>query len=95
MKAIEKEELGKDAITDFLTVSFFYWLCRLHNGSKIDGITRYLLAIRSNDSGVLNYLDKLRKGYYLLFLTADHGGAENVNYLKDNKYNVKSISSRY
>jgi hypothetical protein len=27
-------------------------------------------------------------------LTADHGGAENVNYLKDNKYNVKSISSK-
>jgi hypothetical protein len=27
-------------------------------------------------------------------LTADHGGAENVNYLKDNKYNVKKVSSK-
>jgi hypothetical protein len=29
-----------------------------------------------------------------LFLTADHAGAENVNYLKDNKYNVKSVSPK-
>jgi hypothetical protein len=27
-------------------------------------------------------------------LTADHGGAENVNYLKDHKYNVNSISPK-
>jgi hypothetical protein len=33
MKAIEKEELGKDDITDFLTVSF-YWLCRSIMGPR-------------------------------------------------------------
>ena len=28
---------------------------------------------------------------YLVFLTADHAGAENSNYLKDNKYRVSNI----
>jgi hypothetical protein len=41
----------------------------------------------------LNYLDKtVGKDNYLL--TADHAGAENVSYLKDNKYNVNSINPK-
>ena len=28
------------------------------------------------------------------FLTADHAGAENVTYLKDNKYNVTNLNSK-
>jgi len=43
----------------------------------------------------LTYLDKtVGKGNYLLFLTADHAGAENVNYLRDNKYNVKIVAQK-
>jgi hypothetical protein len=30
----------------------------------------------------------------LVFLTADHAGAENVTYLKDNKYNVNNLNSK-
>jgi hypothetical protein len=41
----------------------------------------------------LNYLDKtVGKNQYLVFLTADHAGAENVTYLKDNKYKVDNIN---
>jgi predicted AlkP superfamily pyrophosphatase or phosphodiesterase len=41
----------------------------------------------------LAYLDKtVGKGNYLVFLTADHAGAENVSYLKDNKYKVDNIN---
>jgi predicted AlkP superfamily pyrophosphatase or phosphodiesterase len=82
MKAIEKEELGKDAITDFLTVSFSSTDYVGHiMGPR--SMNYKILAIRSNDSGVLNYLDKLSERITTCcFLTADHGGAENVNYLK-------------
>ena len=34
------------------------------------------------------------KNNYLVFLTADHAGAENVTYLKDNKYDVDNIVSK-
>jgi hypothetical protein len=39
-----------------------------------------------------NYLDlKVGKGNYLVFLTADHAGAENAKFLSDNKYYVTNI----
>jgi hypothetical protein len=47
MKAIEKEELGKDEITDFLTVSFSR-LCRAFIRTAIYGITGYVLTVRPN-----------------------------------------------
>ena len=34
------------------------------------------------------------KDNYLIFLTADHAGAENVNFLKDNKYEVNSVEPK-
>jgi predicted AlkP superfamily pyrophosphatase or phosphodiesterase len=43
----------------------------------------------------LSYLDKtVGKGNYLLFLTADHAGAENTQFLKDNKYNVTNVEPK-
>jgi hypothetical protein len=43
----------------------------------------------------MTYLDQtVGKDNYVLFLTADHAGAENPNYLKDNKYNVKNVPSK-
>jgi len=43
----------------------------------------------------LNYLDKtVGKDNYLLFLTADHAGAENAKFLSDNKYNVQPIEPK-
>jgi predicted AlkP superfamily pyrophosphatase or phosphodiesterase len=94
MKAIEKEELGKDDITDFLTVSFSSTDYVGHIlGPKSMELQDTYLRLDQTISEFLNYLDKtVGKDNYLLFLTADHGGAENVNYLKDHKYNVNSIS---
>jgi predicted AlkP superfamily pyrophosphatase or phosphodiesterase len=96
MKAIEKEELGKDAITDFLTVSFSSTDYVGHiMGPRSMELQDTYLRLDQTIAEFLNYLDKtVGKDNYLLFLTADHGGAENVNYLKDNKYNVKSVSSK-
>ncbi|AYN04933.1 alkaline phosphatase PafA [Flavobacterium sp. 140616W15] len=96
MKAIEKEELGKDNITDFLTVSFSStdYVGHLLGPRSMELQDTYL-RLDQTIADFLTYLDKtVGKDNYLLFLTADHAGAENVNYLKDNKYNVNSISPK-
>jgi hypothetical protein len=69
MKAIESEELGKDNITDFLTVEFlFNRLCGSFIRSKINGVTRYLFRLDETIAEFLNYLDKaVGKDNYLLF----------------------------
>lgn len=94
MKAIENESLGKDDITDFLTVSFSSTDYVGHIlGPRSMELQDTYLRLDQTIADFLVYLDKtVGKNNYLLFLTADHAGAENVNYLKDNKYNVKSIN---
>lgn len=95
-RAIEKEELGKDDITDFLTVSFSStdYVGHLLGPRSMELQDTYL-RLDQTIADFLAYLDKtVGKDNYLLFLTADHAGAENVNYLKDRKYNVNSISPK-
>ncbi len=96
MKAIEKEDLGKDEITDFLTVSFSSTDYVGHTfGPRSMELQDTYLRLDQTIAQFLNYLDKtVGKDNYLLFLTADHAGAENPNYLKDNKYSVKNIPSK-
>ena len=96
MKAIEKEELGKDEITDFLAVSFSSTDYVGHTfGPRSMELQDTYLRLDQTIAQFLNYLDKtVGKDNYLLFLTADHAGAENSNYLKGNKYNVKNIPSK-
>lgn len=95
-KAIEKEQLGKDAITDFLTVSFSATDYIGHTlGPRSIELQDTYLRLDETIADFLNYLDKsVGKGNYLVFLTADHAGAENATYLKDNKYNVDAVSYR-
>lgn len=96
IKAIEKEELGKDDNTDFLTVSFSSTDYVGHTfGPRSRELQDTYLRLDQNIADFLTYLDKtVGANNYLLFLTADHAGAENANYLKDNKYNVKNIPSK-
>jgi predicted AlkP superfamily pyrophosphatase or phosphodiesterase len=95
-KAIEKEELGKDAITDFLTVSFSSTDYVGHNlGPRSMELQDTYLRLDLTIADFLNYLDKtVGKGNYLVFLTADHAGAENPLFLKDKKYNVANIEPK-
>jgi predicted AlkP superfamily pyrophosphatase or phosphodiesterase len=95
-KAIEKEALGKDAITDFLTVSFSStdYVGHILGPRSIELQDTYL-RLDATIADFLNYLDKtVGKGNYLIFLTADHAGAENAKYLKDNKYDVTNIEPK-
>lgn len=85
--AIENENLGRDAVTDFLTVS-----C---SSTDYIGHKMGVNAIETEDTYIkldkdladfLTYLDqRVGKGNYTIFLTADHGAAHNPNFLQDNK----------
>ncbi|MFV8467174.1 alkaline phosphatase PafA [Flavobacterium sp. LB1P62] len=96
IQAIEKEELGKDTITDFLTVSFSStdYVGHLLGPRSIELQDTYLRLDQTIADFLANLDKTVGKDNYLLFLTADHAGAENVNYLRDNKYNVRSINPK-
>lgn len=96
MKAIEKEELGKDAITDFLTVSFSSTDYIGHDiGPRSIELQDTYLRLDQTIAEFLTYLDKnVGKDNYVLFLTADHAGAENAKFLNDNKYEVTNIEPK-
>jgi predicted AlkP superfamily pyrophosphatase or phosphodiesterase len=95
-KAIEKEELGKDNITDFLTVSFSSTDYVGHIlGPRSMELQDTYLRLDLTIADLLDYLDKtVGKDNYLLFLTSDHACAENANHLKDNKYAVKNLDTK-
>ena len=96
IKAIENEQLGKDAVTDFLTVSFSSTDYVGHDmGPRSIELQDTYLRLDQTLATFLNYLDKnVGKNNYLLFLTADHAGAENANFLKDNKYDVTNVAPK-
>lgn len=95
-KAIENEDLGKDEIPDFLTVSFSSTDYVGHIlGPRSMELQDTYLRLDVTIADFLNYLDKtVGKGNYLVFLTADHAGAENAKFLNDNKYNVINVESK-
>eukprot|EP01137_Pigoraptor_chileana_P015241 Opistho-2@70934 len=91
--AIEKEMLGKDNVTDFLALSFSSTDYVGHIlGPRSMELQDTYLRLDLTIADFLNYLDKMvGKGNYLVFLTADHAGAENAQFLKANKYEVTNI----
>lgn len=91
--AVEKESLGKDSVTDFLAISFSSTDYVGHIlGPRSMELQDTYLRLDLTIADFLNYLDKtVGKGNYLVFLTADHAGAENARYLKDNKYEVTNL----
>ncbi len=93
MRAIEKEHLGKDDITDFLALSFSSTDYVGHVlGARSMELQDTYLRLDITLANMLDYLDKeVGKNNYLVFITADHACAENGVFLKDNKYNVRNI----
>jgi predicted AlkP superfamily pyrophosphatase or phosphodiesterase len=94
--AIEKESLGKDEITDFLAVSFSSTDYVGHIlGPRSMELQDTYLRLDQTIADFLSYLDKtVGKGNYLVFLTADHAGAENAKFLQDNKYNITNLDGK-
>lgn len=85
--AIDNEDLGNRGVTDFLAVSFSSPDYIGHQlGPNSIGVEDTYLRLDRDMADLLNYLDeKLGKGNYTTFLTADHGVAHNPNFLIDNK----------
>ncbi len=88
--AIENEELGADAITDFLAVSLSSpdYIGHQFGPNSIEVEDTYLRLDR--DLAIFfTYLDaKVGKGNYAVFLTADHAVQHNAGFMLDNKMNA-------
>lgn len=84
MEAIEGEDLGKDDITDVLTVSYSSTDYVGHNfGVNSKEVQDTYLRLDKELERFLKYLDKtVGEGQYTLFLTADHGAVEVPAYLE-------------
>jgi len=87
LKAIDAESLGKDDITDVLTVSYSSTDKVGHDfGVNSKEIEDTYLRLDLELERLLNALDdKVGKGEYTLFLTADHGAPNVPNYLKSER----------
>lgn len=85
--AIDGEDLGQDDVTDFFTVSFSSTDYIGHNfGVNSKEIEDTYLRLDQDLARLLNALDqKVGKGNYTLFLTADHGGVHVPTYLQSVK----------
>ncbi|MFY7839442.1 MAG: alkaline phosphatase PafA [Lacibacter sp.] len=86
-EAVAAEELGKDAITDFLAVSFSSsdYIGHAFGPNSIEAEDGFLRL--DKDLGELfDYLDKMvGKGRYVSFLTADHGVAHVPGFSTEHK----------
>lgn len=87
LEAIKNEQLGKDEITDVLTVSYSSTDYIGHNfGVNSVEIEDTYLRLDKELARLIQNLDKqVGKGEYTLFLTADHGAVHVPQFLKDNK----------
>ena len=91
--ALAAEQLGKRGVTDFLAVSFSSpdYIGHTFGPNSIEVEDTYLRFDREL-AAFLKHLDAtLGKGQYLVFLTADHGAAHNVGFLRDHKMEVGSF----
>jgi predicted AlkP superfamily pyrophosphatase or phosphodiesterase len=85
--AITNESMGKDSITDFLTISFSTPDYIGHNfGPNSIEQEDDFLRLDKELGDLLNFLDtKIGKNQYTVFLSADHGAAHVPAFVKDHK----------
>ena len=87
MKAIEGYELGAGGATDFLTINCASTDYVGHQfGPNSIEIEDTYLRLDKDLAAFFTYLDqRVGKGNYLLFLTADHGAAHAIDFSKEHK----------
>lgn len=100
--ALEGEELGVDAITDFLAVSFSSTDYVGHKfGVNSKEVEDTYLQLDADLDRLLSTLDKrVGEGAYTVFLTADHAAINVPSYLKDQKipagyFEPKEVYSKF
>jgi predicted AlkP superfamily pyrophosphatase or phosphodiesterase len=91
--ALEAEGLGKDSITDFLAISLSSPDYIGHSfGPNSVEIEDTYIKLDKEIASFLSYLDqKIGKGQYLFFMTADHGVAHVPGYLNANQIPAKGM----
>lgn len=96
IEAIDAEKLGKDEVTDFLAVSFSSPDYIGHNfGPQSKEVQDTYMRLDLEIARLLKKLDKtVGEGEYVVFLSADHGVAENSLRMRDLGFNANNISSR-
>ncbi|MEO0571239.1 MAG: alkaline phosphatase PafA [Bacteroidota bacterium] len=84
---LENEDLGQDTITDFLAISFSStdYVGHMYGVNSVEVQDSYV-RLDQDLARILSTLDnKVGKGSYTVFLTADHGAIHVPAYLKDQK----------
>ena len=87
IECLKSENLGKDAITDLLSISFSSPDIIAHTyGPRAMEVEDVYLRLDKDLEELLKSIDQLvGTGQYVVFLTADHGGADVPKHLMDNK----------
>ena len=87
LDCIRAEQLGKDEYTDLLCISFSSTDIIAHAyGIRSVEVEDVYLRLDKDIEDLIKALNtEVGTGNYAIFLTADHGGAENAEFLKDNR----------
>ena len=85
--ALQGEKLGKGEATDMLCVSYSQTDVIGHKyGTRGENTDAAYLTLDKDIARLLKALDRqVGQGNYLVFLTADHGGAHNFQFMLDHK----------
>jgi len=96
LEAIKAENLGEDEFTDFLAVSFSSTDYIGHSfGPQSIEVQDTYLRLDQDIARILTALDKkLGEGNYTVFLTADHGVAENSQRMADGNFRIANFKYR-
>lgn len=93
--AVAGEQLGLDSTTDFLAISLSTpdYIGHTFGPNSAEAEDSYL-RLDKDLAGFLNFLDeKVGKGNYLFFLTADHGAAHDPSFIKGHKIPAGNVIS--
>ncbi|WP_294248938.1 alkaline phosphatase PafA [uncultured Chryseobacterium sp.] len=85
--AVEGEKMGSDDVVDMLAVNLASTDYAGHKfGPNSIEVEDVYLRLDQDLARFFNYLDtKVGKGKYTVFLSADHGGAHSIGFLKEHK----------
>ena len=94
--AIDGNKMGQGKTTDFLTINCAStdYVGHMFGPNSIEVEDTYL-RLDKDLAAFLKYLDtQVGKGNYLVFLTADHGAAQSVNFMKKHQLPADFLQSR-
>ena len=94
--ALKNENLGKGKYTDFLAISFSStdYIGHSYGPNSVEIADTYVKLDLLISKLLKELNNEVGEGNYILFLTADHGVAENPDYLKQHKINSEWVNRK-